>query len=370
MSTPGLHAPPDIPELPAIQTQVYAIDPCHPAKEIIARASEVLKAGGLVAFPTETVYGLGANARDIAAVRRIFAAKERPTADPLIVHVLTICDAMALARRRPAALEWVKGFWPGPLTVVLPKRAEVPDEITAGLDTVAVRVPAHPVARALLEASGVPIAAPSANRFTRPSPTLAAHVLEDLGSRFELLLDGGPTAHGVESTVLDLSGAHPRLLRPGAVTVEALREVLPELEVVHDLGGGKRGPMRSPGTQLKHYAPRARVVLVVGRDPDRVRTRIAGEISKWVKGGQTVGLLRFSTSWPVPEAGQIVVETLSPAGEFEEAARGLFAALRALDAAGVDVIVTSGFEGIGLGHTLQDRLLRAAEGQVLSVDEG
>src|SRR5919202_2722131 len=203
------------------------VDPEHPEPEPIARAAAVLKQGGLVAFPTETVYGLGANALDAAAVARIFAAKGRPAYNPLITHVADVAGARRLARHWPESAERLAAaFWPGPLTVVVPKRPEVPDAVTAGLDSVAVRVPAHPVALALLREAALPVAAPSANRSTQLSPTTARHVEQALGDRVDLILDGGPTRVGIESTVVDLTGDVPVLLRPGLLAARDLEPVV------------------------------------------------------------------------------------------------------------------------------------------------
>ncbi|MFW6201455.1 MAG: L-threonylcarbamoyladenylate synthase, partial [Gemmatimonadota bacterium] len=203
--------------------RVLTVDPESPDPAAIDRAARALREGRLIAFPTETVYGLGADALDADAVRRIFEAKERPPRNPLIVHVADAAAARGLVERwPPAAGRLADAFWPGPLTLVLPKRPEVPDEVTAGLPTVAVRVPSHPVARALLLAAGVPVAAPSANPFTGVSPTTARHVQSGLADRIDLVLDAGPTPVGIESTVVDLSGPKPRLLRPGMISPEAL----------------------------------------------------------------------------------------------------------------------------------------------------
>src|SRR5688572_27209076 len=211
-----------------IVTEVLPLDPRHPAPEGIARAAAVLRRGGLVAFPTETVYGLGAHALDAAAVRRIFEAKGRPAEDPLIVHVHDIDALSALTDDRPDTVEALASrFWPGPLTMVLRRSRVVPPEVTAGLGTVAVRIPAHPIAFALISTAAIPVAAPSANLFSRPSPTRAGHVFEDLDGRIDLVIDGGSTTVGVESTVIDLTAPIPTILRPGAVTVEMIREVLP-----------------------------------------------------------------------------------------------------------------------------------------------
>ncbi|MDQ2807830.1 MAG: L-threonylcarbamoyladenylate synthase, partial [Chloroflexota bacterium] len=257
------------------ETAIWAVDPQHPDAALLAQAGALLRAGELVAFPTETVYGLGANALDPGAVARIFAAKERPAADPLIVH---IADLSGLAE---VAADWsdlvaplAAAFWPGPLTLVLPRGPAVPLAVTAGGATVAVRMPAHPIALGLIRAAGVPIAAPSANRFTRPSPTRAADVAADLDGRLPLILDGGPTQHGVESTVLDLTCSPPRLLRPGAIPLEQLRALLPN--VATTAPAAPNGEIaRSPGTLLKHYAPQAELWLFDGPDPARVLVAIS-----------------------------------------------------------------------------------------------
>jgi L-threonylcarbamoyladenylate synthase len=306
----------------------------------IAEAARVIRRGGLVAFPTETVYGLGANALDEAAARGIFTAKQRPPDDPLIVHLLDAGDLERVASRLEPIDRLAERFWPGPLTLVLPRAPAVPRVVTAGRDTVAVRVPAHPVARRLIEAAGVPIAAPSANLFGRPSPTTAAHVLEDLGGRIDLVVDGGPTTVGVESTVLDLTSEPPTILRPGGVPIEELRAVLPTVI----LRQTSAQDARSPGTALRHYSPRARVDLFAEETPDE---RLEAHARDRERAGERVAVLRL------------------PA-EPAEAARGLFAALRRLDATRPDVIVARLPPPGGLGTALRDRLRRAANGRVLT----
>ncbi len=233
--------------------------------EELARAAQVIRASGLVAFPTETVYGLGANALDAAAVRRIFEAKGRPTTSPLIVHV----DSVEMARELvgewpPAAEKLAAAFWPGPLTLVLPKRPVIPDIVTAGLATVGVRVPSHPVALELVRLAGVPIAAPSANPFTRLSPTSAEHVREMLGGRVDVVLDGGPAAVGIESTVLSLAVVPPALLRPGGVS---RRQIEALIGPVATAAGCPSGAHASPGMHRKHYSPRTRLIVVKHGDP-------------------------------------------------------------------------------------------------------
>jgi L-threonylcarbamoyladenylate synthase len=311
--------------------------------EAIAEAAEVLRRGGLVAFPTETVYGLGANAFDARAVARVFEAKARPFFDPLIVH---LADASCLPRvaqaADPRSRMLAERFWPGPLTLVLPRRNEVPDIVTAGLDTVGVRVPAHPVAHALLVAAGTPVAAPSANPFGYVSPTTAQHVLERLGQAVEIVLDGGPCRVGVESTILSLAGA-PVLLRPGGVPREDLEAAL---QISLPLAPLAERPA-APGQLLKHYATRTPLRIL----PGRARSSPAGA-------GRTA-LLAFG---PERSEGYAVVEVLAPDGSLATAAANLFAALRRLDAAGVDLILAEPCSESGLGHAIMDRLRRAAAG--------
>jgi len=226
----------------------------------IGRASELIRAGELVAFPTETVYGLGANALDPAAIDKIYAAKGRPPESPLIVHVSSIEMARSLVRAWPEPAEKLaRRFWPGPLTLVLPKEPHVPDRLTAGLDTVGIRIPAHPLALELIRESGVPIAAPSANRFTELSPTTAQHVRDGLGDRVAMILDGGRTSVGIESTVLSLAGPDAVLLRPGMVTQQELEAVIGPIKV---LGAAPEGPHSSPGLHRRHYSPRTPLILI------------------------------------------------------------------------------------------------------------
>ncbi|HXH26058.1 MAG TPA: L-threonylcarbamoyladenylate synthase [Vicinamibacterales bacterium] len=351
-------------------TELLRVDPDHPDAAAVARAAERLKAGGLVAFPTETVYGLGAHALDRDAVRRLFAAKGRPATDPLIVHVGGLDDAGVLVAGMPAAAQRLASrFWPGPLTLVLRRSPVVPDEVTAGLATVAVRAPSHPVARALLDAAGIPIAAPSANLFSRPSPTRAEHVLQDLDGRIDIVVDGGPTPVGVESTVLDLTGPEPIVLRPGAVTPEMLRAVLPGVRV-RSAAARQGVAAPSPGLLERHYAPRAPLTLYEG-DADRVLARLAGDARAEATGGRRVGLILadddrlHAALHHLPP--HIDVVTVGPAANLAAVASRLYAALRELDAAGVDMILARGFPAdTGLGLALQDRLRRAA-GRIVRV---
>jgi len=335
------------------QVRYLTVDPERPDAEIVRRAGDVLRRGGLVAFPTETVYGLGANALDANAVGRIFAAKGRPTYDPLIVHVLNASAARAVAREWPEAAERLaEAFWPGPLTLVVPKRPLVPDIATAGLDTVAVRVPSHPVARAILEAATVPIAAPSANRFTELSPTRAEHVARALGDRVDLIVDGGPTTVGIESTVVDLSRDDPIVLRPGTIPAPALAAAIGALDIaVADVRGGGATPRRAPGMLDRHYAPRARLELF----DDASRAAAAHSAATYTARGETVGALLIAPmDAPVTHAMHMPND---PAAY----ARALYEALHSLDAAGCQVVLVEMPPQAPAWAGVRDRLARAAQ---------
>lgn len=303
----------------------------------VRAAAEAIREGRLVAFPTETVYGLGAHAMDVAAVAKIFEAKQRPRFDPLIVHVASLDAAKALFRDPPAALDLLaEALWPGPLTVVANKIDAVPDLVTAGHPTVAVRIPRHPLALELLDAAGVPIAAPSANRFGSVSPTRAEHVVEQLKDAVAYVLDGGPCDVGVESTIVSLVD-RPTLLRPGGVALETLERILGAIEIPRE----DEHKTASPGRLSRHYATATPLFV----DP---REAPAGRI----------GLL--SLELPSDPSGYEVVEVLSPTGDLSEAAQRLFAAMRRLDALGLDAIVAAPFPEVGLGRAIMDRLRRAA----------
>jgi L-threonylcarbamoyladenylate synthase len=344
-------------------TDVIRVDPAMLDPAALATAAECLRRGGLVAFPTETVYGLGVHALDRAAVRRLFEAKGRPANDPLIVHVDAVERMEPLVARVPdAARQLAARFWPGPLTLVLPRSGRVPDEVTAGLNTVAIRVPAHPVARALLTAAGVPVAAPSANLFSRPSPTRASHVLDDLSGRIDLVIDGGPTQVGLESTVLDLSGDVPTILRPGAVSLGMLRAILPRVEQRAE-DAPVSGALPSPGLLERHYSPRAPLTVYDGSD---AVARLVRDACASIAQGQRVGIMTTEEDRPALTG----VERLAPSPtivdlgserDLATVASRLYAALRELDASGVDRILARGFRGDeGLAVALRDRLRRAS----------
>ncbi|HEU4641886.1 MAG TPA: L-threonylcarbamoyladenylate synthase [Gemmatimonadaceae bacterium] len=330
-------------------TSIIQVDPLHPEPERIARAASVLRAGGLVAFPTETVYGLGANALDADAVRRIYQAKGRPGYNPLIAHVADEEGARRLASRwPPLAARLAEAFWPGPLTLVVPRRPEVPDVVTAGLDTVAVRAPSHPVARALITAAGVPVAAPSANRFTELSPTLARHVERSLGGRVDLIVDGGPTTVGIESTVVDVSGDAPLLLRPGGISAEELEPLTGPLAAMGPIAGSEARP--SPGMIERHYAPRAELRLF---DSDR-RGAAADAARVESERGRKVGALLLA-----PLAAPIRHPILMPTDPAAYA-RALYASLHLLDEEGCDVVLVERVPGTRRWEGVADRLERGA----------
>jgi len=309
-----------------------------PTSENLDRAAALLRAGGVVAIPTETVYGLAASALDAIAVARIFEIKERPAFDPLIVHVLDDAMLARVAEDIPERARVLAArFWPGPLTLVLRKAASIPDLVTSGLSTVAVRMPAHPVARALLARAGVPLAAPSANRFGRLSPTRAEHVVNQLGDRVDCIVDGGRSEHGLESTILALE-PQVTLLRAGAIPVEALEDVVGSIGI--DLSSG--GSPVAPGQLARHYAPRTPLRIVEDFVPEAMRT-----------GAAFIGM---SQAPP----GYAQVRLLSPSGDLRAAAAQLFETLHELDERGLQRIDVAPVPERGLGVAIMDRLRRAA----------
>ena len=318
--------------------EILRVDPQRPDPDVVARGAAILRAGGLVAFPTETVYGLGADARDAAAVDAIFAAKGRPADNPLIVHVADADAAAALSTHwTPLAAALAAAHWPGPLTLVVDAAPGLAPAVGAGLGTVAVRVPDHPVARALLAVAAIPVAAPSANRSGRPSPTTAAHVLGDLGELIDAIVDGGACAVGLESTVVDARGTTPVVLREGAVTREALGAVA-------DAAAGDL--QASPGTRHRHYQPSCAVRLADPGTGPRTATKLAGE-------GLRVGLIAREAA---PEGVVEVARFADPAGLAER----LYGLLRRSEELGLDVVVIETVAPEGIGRAVMDRLRRAA----------
>lgn len=345
----------------------------------IEEAAHILRGGGLVAFPTETVYGLGADATNPDAVAGIFTAKERPYSDPLIVHLADAGALADVAARIPAdARVLAEHFWPGPLTLIVPRADVIPAVVAAGGATIGVRVPAHPVALALLRAADVPVAAPSANRFMHTSPTTAEHVLADLDGRIDCVLDGGPTTVGVESTVLDVLARPPRILRPGGVTLEALREVLPDVQ-------GPATPLLStaptqtaterqtgaqialaPGQLERHYAPRTRLV-VFDAQGEVALAAIRAEAEAALVRGEHVGALLTDDEADALALPEVAVARLGRSDDLPAISRTLYAALRTLDKQHLDIILTHTFGVEGLGLALWDRLRRAAGGHLRTI---
>ena len=320
-------------------------------------AAETVRSGGLCVFPTETVYGIGADATDSRAAEKIYRAKGRPSDNPLIVHIADISELEPLAAEIPESARLLaEKWWPGPMTLIFKKKAAVPDETTGGLDTVAVRMPSHPVAAALIRA----------NRSGRPSPTCAAHVIEDLDGRVDMIIDGGDCGIGLESTIIDVTGSEPVLLRPGRVTIEEIRALA---------GCGKIDPAvlappsaglrpRAPGMKYRHYAPRAPLTLVEGE-----REAVAAEISRRCAIAETAGRKAgvICSSQLAAMTGCPLTAVLGDAGDPEELARGLFAALRSMDSEGADEIYAETFPETGFGLALRNRLLKAAGYNVVKV---
>lgn len=378
-----------------MQTRIIRVDAEKPDDHLLLPAAEALRRGELVAFPTETVYGLGANALDPEAVARIFLAKGRPGDNPLIVHIASLEDLKPLVREiTPLAEKLFRAFSPGPLTLILPKSNAVPASVTAGLDTVAVRIPAHPVARRLIELAGVPVAAPSANRSGRPSPTRAWHVEADLEGRIPFIIEAGSTQFGLESTVVDARGEVPVILRPGAITASAIREIAGS---VAGAGGSQAAEAsaillpqelsatpRSPGMKYRHYAPKARLLIADCADDETRWRQMADLIDKMQAGGQQAGIFACRQALaflrrPVEELSldnlerpclaerpavgkpaQITAVIYGPEPDTMAAGVSLFDALRCLDQAGVGVIVAEGLPERGFGSAYMNRLRKAA----------
>ena len=344
-----------------METRVLA-----PTPEAIAEAAQLIRAGELVAFPTETVYGLGANALDALAVPKIFTAKGRPGDNPLIVHVGTFEAVEPLCHVNERARGVMAAFWPGPLTLLLPRKPIIPDVTNAGLPSVALRMPSHPVALALLRASGVPIAAPSANTSGRPSPTTARHVLDDLRGKVALILDGGPCDVGLESTVLDLTAETPTIVRPGGVTREMLLTLLPAVNVadsvMRPLRAGEKAV--SPGMMYRHYAPKGQMTLVRGGCAEVQRTcrKLYAEA---VSAGKKARVLAFDEH--LPDYAGCETLTIGSLARPETIAHGLFAALRRLDDEGVEAIFCEAVTTEGIGLAIMNRMCRAAAFHVLEV---
>ena len=337
---------------PRLVARVLVVDPVAPEPSAIADAVRVLRNGGLVALPTETVYGLAGRALDEASVARIYAAKGRPAHHPLIAHVLDEKQARSLAASWPErATTLARLFWPGPLTLVVDRAATVPAAVAGGANSVAIRAPSHPVARAVIRELGEPVAAPSANRYQGLSPTTAAHVVKQMGDAVDLVLDAGPCDAGIESTVVDVRSDPPRVLRPGAVDLTALRRVLPGIEAQTDSIRGA-APRVSPGMEARHYAPRARLILAdTWVEAQRIAYGLAGT-------GARAGLVTFEKRTTSVREERVLVRTLPR--DPTQYARLLYRTLHDLDDAGVDAIVVQGVPNDDAWWAVSDRLRRGS----------
>ena len=351
-----------------METRIVKIkDKAAVRDEELLEAAEVLRNGGLVAFPTETVYGLGGNALDERAAEKIYAAKGRPSDNPLIAHISCMEELSGLVREIPeAGKKLAAAYWPGPLTMIFPKKENVPYETTGGLDTVAVRMPSDPVASRLIRLAGVPVAAPSANTSGRPSPTRAEHVIEDLNGKIDMIIDGGQVGIGVESTIVDVSGPAPVLLRPGAVTMEMLEAVLGHVEVDPAISGPVSKDVRpkAPGMKYRHYAPKADMTLVEG-EMERVIQYINEETRKARQAGKNVGIICTEESrGRYPEG---ILEVIGSREHEETVAHNLFAVLRDFDRREVDCIFSESFSRDQLGQAIMNRLCKAAGYHIIKV---
>jgi len=359
------------------QTEIAIINGQHPDPILLERAATLIRQGELVVFPTETVYGLGADAFQPRAVEQIFAVKGRPLSDPLIVHIADEATLASLVTETSIeAKRLMRAFWPGPLTLILPAGPRVPKMITAGLPNVAIRMPRHPIAQALIRAAGTPIAAPSANRFMHVSPTTAQHVQADLGGRIPLILDAGPCEIGVESTVLDLCATVPTILRPGGVSLEELRAVLPTVQppagdsaqsgaTTEELPDQPEAH-HSPGQMLIHYSPAVPAYLYEGGyegGEEAMRQAMLAAIQHYQSTGARVGILIADED--IAEFSESSVQMYVLGNTLGQIATRLFAGLRTLEEAGVDVILCRSFAEQGLGLAINDRLRKATGGKII-----
>ncbi len=347
--------------------RIQILEPCKVKDEDLTEAAGILRKGGLVAFPTETVYGLGANGLDEEAAKKIYAAKGRPSDNPLIAHISAPEELQSLAAEIPhTAKRLMELYWPGPLTMVFKKKEIVPYGTTGGLDTVAVRMPSDPIARALIRLAGVPVAAPSANRSGRPSPTTADHVWEDMAGKIDMLIDGGPVGIGVESTIVDVTGPVPVILRPGAVTMEMIREALGQVEIDPAILGPIKEGVRpkAPGMKYRHYAPKAPMTLVEGEMEQVVGTinRLAREE---LKKGKRVGIICTDETRSCYPAGMI--RSIGIRAKEETVAHNLYAVLREFDDLEADVIFSESFPGDQIGQAIMNRLSKAAGYHIMKV---
>ena len=349
-----------------METKVEKIEKTQMNMDIINAAGQILKQGGLVAFPTETVYGLGANALDEEAARKTYAAKGRPSDNPMIVHIASLEDLYPITKKVPEkAVVLAEKFWPGPLTMIFEKSELVPHGTTGGLETVAVRMPDNEVALALIRAGGGYVSGPSANKSGRPSPTMARHVLDDLEGRIDMILDGGPVHIGVESTIVDMTVEPPMILRPGAVTKEMLEETVGEVAVDHTiLTADAKTPPKAPGMKYRHYAPRAEMTVVEG-PLEKVVDKIGELAAARENEGHRVGII--ATQETMDRYGYENVKCIGTREDESTVAANLYAILREFDDDGTEYIYSEAFASDGIGSAVMNRLLKAAGHHVINV---
>ncbi len=351
-----------------MDTKIIQIEEQHIDSASLEEAGRILKEGGLVAFPTETVYGLGGDALNRDSSRKIYAAKGRPSDNPLIVHISRFEDIYRIAAQVPEeAKRLAEAFWPGPMTMILPKSVEVPYETTGGLNTVAVRMPSHRVARALISCAGGYVAAPSANLSGRPSPTEAKYVVEDMSGRIEMIIDGGSVGIGLESTIIDLTVTPPQILRPGYVTEQMLAQVLGSVELDAALLSDNSGlAPRAPGMKYRHYAPKGQLTIVTGRAED-VTAYINAQAAQDALAGEKTGIIGSAE-----QIGQYKAHVVKSVGSREdelEIGRRLYTVLREFDEENVTRIYSEAFQNEGYGQAIMNRLLKAAGHRVINVTE-
>lgn len=348
-----------------MRTEYYHVDKDKPDASVLDHAAVILRRGGLVAFPTETVYGLGANGLDEQAVAGIYRAKGRPSDNPLILHIAGQDELAKLVQAVPAnARALMERFWPGPLTIIFKRSPIIPNAVTGGLDTVAIRMPDSLVARELIRLAGVPVAAPSANTSGRPSPTTAQAVLADLDGRIELIIDAGSSNIGLESTVIDCTTTVPTLLRPGGITLEMLIDVLGDIEIDPTLGGEQAIP-KSPGMKYTHYAPNAPMIVLEGEVSPLI-ARLAAEIQHSLSAGKTVGAV-VSSETAEQLQSEVIVASYGKRTSPADIAANLYEALRYFDAHPVDIIYAEGISENGLGLAVMNRLRKASGYHILKV---
>lgn len=347
-----------------MRTKIINIDKDNIEDKLFNKAVEVIKTGGVVAFPTETVYGLGANGLDTEAVKKIFQAKGRPADNPLILHIYDIAQVNLLTEEiPPLAVECMKKFWPGPLTMIFRKDHIVPDIVSGGLETVAIRMPEHPIALELIKRSNTVIAAPSANISGKPSPTSADHVRADLSGKIEVVIDGGTTGVGLESTVIDLSTDTPTILRPGGVTFEQLREFIPNLEIDDGMKTDS-DKVKSPGQKYTHYAPSQEMRLFVG-DIENITKKIQEVAKELLDDKQKVGIIATKETKEFYEHGMVL--ELGSRNNKEDIARNLYNIIRLMDESDVDIILAEGIEYDDIGLAIMNRLIKASGGRIIKV---